>query len=1004
VYGRRVDGLELAEAAVAEGEPPGAVVVLADGRAESVVHCFGTTERGGDRRVGPRTIFRLASVSKVVTALAAAVAVREGLLDLDASVTTYLPDLRLKSRFGDDRAETERITPRHLLSHMAGLPRQARVGNGVADWPAHVRSIGECWMRFPVGHRMGYSDIGPDLLGHVLEVVSGETFPSFVADRILGPLGMDDATFEPAVAVTRPDRAHGYVGGPAAPISGTVPAGSLYASGRDIGRLLRFVLASELVHELATIPFPAPGQTEGYALGMRWQRTEWNELALGHAGSGYGFLTDLWWLPDSGVGAALLTSSQDHALRGRVVWDVLRPHGRPSAPPPVDPTPGGARADTALAGSYLDPVYGSLVVEEQDGRLGLAGETFRQLDFVDAHEAVAHGTGERYRFVRRDGNAPQQILRVRDGAGWAYNVGPTDAAGPDDPAWSAHEGWYEADRPFRVERRNGHLHALDRRLEPHTDGVFFTPSGFAVEFEPGGVWFANRFCPRRSHDLPWGAMEHEGEAVAAEAEPGQVAHDPVTPQALADFMAQGWAPAQPLADGPSAAAPFLAARRAALSEAFPGEWLVVPTGNPKVRANDTDYPFRPGTDFYWLTGSMEPDAVLVMAPVEGGHEATLYTAPRMDRSTPAFFTDRRYGELWVGPRLGLEAEVLLGITCDDVATLPAVLDSLPEGASARVLRGFDAAVDARVPDRDDDHDKAFATALSELRLVKDEHEAELLQEAVDATIRGFEDAVAALGEAKRFEHNGERWIEGTFFRRARVEGNDVGYGSIVACGAHACTLHWVDNRGAVRDGDLALLDMGVESAELYTADVTRTLPINGRFTDVQRDVYDAVWRAQQAALAEVRPGAEFLAPHRAAMAVLVDWLLERGILTGEASDILDEKAQLHRRYTLHGTSHMLGLDVHDCAEARNEMYRKGPLEVGYCLTVEPGLYFQPDDLTVAAEYRGIGVRIEDDVLVTADGHRNLSAALPTRADDVEAWMAGILSASRSTGSSGSPAS
>jgi Xaa-Pro aminopeptidase len=497
-------------------------------------------------------------------------------------------------------------------------------------------------------------------------------------------------------------------------------------------------------------------------------------------------------------------------------------------------------------------------------------------------------------------------------------------------------------------------------------------------------------------------MEHDAAEPPAEAQAGQVAHDPATPEALARFMSEGWAPARPLADGPATGAPFSARRREALSAAFPGEWVVVPTGNPKVRSNDTDFPFRPGTDFYWLTGSMEPDAVLVLAPTAEGHEATLYTAPRMDRSTPAFFTDRRYGELWVGPRLGLEAEVLLGLPCRDAADLAEVLGAIPADAPARVLRGVDPTVDAQLPEGADD--AALATTLSELRLVKDEHEVELLQEAVDATIRGFEDAVAALAEAKRFEHNGERWIEGTFFRRARVEGNDVGYGSIVACGGHACTLHWVDNRGAVRDGDLALLDMGVESAELYTADVTRTLPITGRFTEVQRDVYDAVWRAQQAAFAEVRPGADFLAPHRAAMVVLVDWLLERGILTGDAADILDENAQLYRRYTLHGVSHMLGLDVHDCAAARNEMYRKGPLEVGYCLTIEPGLYFQPDDLTVPEEYRGIGVRIEDDLVVTADGYRNLSAALPTQADEVEAWMAGLLGGVRAGGSAGSPGS
>jgi Xaa-Pro aminopeptidase len=368
----------------------------------------------------------------------------------------------------------------------------------------------------------------------------------------------------------------------------------------------------------------------------------------------------------------------------------------------------------------------------------------------------------------------------------------------------------------------------------------------------------------------------------------------------------------------------------------------------------------------------------------------------MDRSTKAFFADRRYGELWVGPRLGLEAEVLLGLACAPLDELEATLKRV-EGTPVRVLRGLDASVDAALPPAevelaaDQLHpDAELAQALAELRLVKDAHEVELLQQAVDATVRGFGDAVRELAVAKR-RANGERWIEGTFWRRARAEGNDVGYGSIVACGPHACTLHWVDNTGPVRDGDLALLDMGVESSELYTADVTRTIPVSGRFTEVQRQVYDAVHAAQLAGLAAVAPGAEFLAPHRAAMRVLTEWLVERGILRCTVDDALDEEHQYHRRYTLHGTSHMLGIDVHDCAAARSERYRKGTLVPGICLTVEPGLYFQPDDLTVPERYRGIGVRIEDDVLVTETGRRNLSAGLPAQADEVEAWMAELLS-------------
>jgi Xaa-Pro aminopeptidase len=455
-----------------------------------------------------------------------------------------------------------------------------------------------------------------------------------------------------------------------------------------------------------------------------------------------------------------------------------------------------------------------------------------------------------------------------------------------------------------------------------------------------------------------------------------------TPAALIDFMSGHWA-IRPLdVDGPVAAAPFLAARRAAVAAKFPEDWLVIPTGPLKVRANDTDYRFRAGTDFAWLAGYHEPDAVLVLAP---GGEATLYTAPRADRSTPNFFTDRRYGELWVGPRLGLdEVRILLSIDTAPLDELAGALKSA-EGATVRLVRGIDGRVDELVTPIEEGDDRLLQT-LSDLRLVKDDHEVQCLQQAVNATVAGFEDVVRALPEAER---SSERWVEGTFNRRARTKGNDVGYETIAACGQHACTLHWIRNDGAVRQGDLLLLDAGVEGPDLYTADVTRTLPVSGRFTPEQREVYEVVWRAQHAALAECRPGQPFLAPHRAAMRVITSWLVEVGILAGSVEEALDEQHRFHTRYTLHGTSHMLGLDVHDCANARND-YRKESLVAGMVLTVEPGCYLQPDDLTVPERYRGIGVRIEDDVLITADGHRVLSAALPTHADAVEAWMAGLL--------------
>ena len=190
--------------------------------------------------------------------------------------------------------------------------------------------------------------------------------------------------------------------------------------------------------------------------------------------------------------------------------------------------------------------------------------------------------------------------------------------------------------------------------------------------------------------------------------------------------------------------------------------------------------------------------------------------------------------------------------------------------------------------------------------------------------------------------------------------------------------------------------MGAETDELYTADITRTMPVTGEWTPDQRRVYSAVLDAQNAAMAEVKAGADFLAPHRAAMWVLADHLHNWGILPVTAAVSCDPDperpgAGLHRRYTLHGTSHMLGIDVHDCAAARNEVYRDGPLESGYVLTVEPGLYFQPNDLSVPKALRGLAVRIEDDVLVTDGDSVNLSAALPREPDEISAWMRHVQS-------------
>jgi Xaa-Pro aminopeptidase len=453
---------------------------------------------------------------------------------------------------------------------------------------------------------------------------------------------------------------------------------------------------------------------------------------------------------------------------------------------------------------------------------------------------------------------------------------------------------------------------------------------------------------------------------------------------LAESMRTGWADTELHGLEPIAQAAHTAARRAALSERFPGDRIVVPAGRLKTRSNDTEYPFRASTEYAYLTGDQTENGVLVLEPSgDTGHTATVYLLPRSNRENGEFWLSGQ-GELWVGRRHSLaEAEQLLGIPAKDVRELP---EALAEATGpVRVVRGHDAVVEKALTDKvTAERDEELRVYLSETRAVKDDFEIGELQKAVDSTVRGFEDVVKVLDKA---EATSERYIEGTFFLRARVEGNDVGYGSICAAGPHACTLHWVRNDGPVRSGDLLLLDAGVETHSLYTADVTRTLPISGAYSDIQRKVYDAVYEAQEAGIAAVRPGAKFRDFHDAAQHVLAEKLVEWGLLEGPVERVLE--LGLQRRWTLHGTGHMLGMDVHDCAAARTEAYVDGTLEPGMCLTVEPGLYFQADDLTVPEEYRGIGVRIEDDILVTEDGNRNLSAGLPRASAEVEAWMAAL---------------
>ena len=464
-------------------------------------------------------------------------------------------------------------------------------------------------------------------------------------------------------------------------------------------------------------------------------------------------------------------------------------------------------------------------------------------------------------------------------------------------------------------------------------------------------------------------------------------HDTAPSAAFADFMSKNWANI-PLADlDTSPIVKNCAARRNVLSAAFKGLRVILPSGQDKVRSNDCFYLYRPHSAFAYYTGvqgvEANPDAVLVLEPNGDSHDAILFIKPRSTRDTDAFYRDAKYGELWVGRRYTTEdAKQRYQIESRNVTELEKFLsDKKP----AVLIRGEDDSVDALVAEHARDAELAEFTSAQ--RFIKDEYEINELQKAVDATGRGFGDMIKVLQDATKHER-GERVVEGAFYARARAEGNDLGYSTIAAAGAHACVLHWVRNDGKVKNGELILIDAGIEMDSYYTADITRTLPVNGKFTAAQRELYMLVFESQLAGFAATKPGATITEINRACHEVLAKGLEKLGALPVSAEESLKPENGFHRRWTLHNVSHMLGLDVHDCALAKREVYL-GPLAEGMVITVEPGLYIQPDDELFPPEFRGIGIRIEDDVVVTADGCRNLSDKLPRHPDEIEKWMAGL---------------
>lgn len=424
-------------------------------------------------------------------------------------------------------------------------------------------------------------------------------------------------------------------------------------------------------------------------------------------------------------------------------------------------------------------------------------------------------------------------------------------------------------------------------------------------------------------------------------------------------------------------------RQRLLDQIGPDAVAIVIGAGLVTRSNDTEYAFRQNSDFWYLTGFEHPDAIAVLR-TDGGPAYTLFVQPR-DKSA----------ETWTGRRPGVEGAVERygAVEAHDVALFSERLPEIVRGVDRLYHSlGLRPEIDERLVQIQAEARRQSRSApppveaiidprglVHEMRLFKSEDEISLMRRAAEISAAAHR-AAARLAVPGRYEYE----LEAELFRHFRGEGGaGPAYGSIVAGGENATILHYVSNACLLREGELVLIDAGTEY-QGYASDVTRTYPVGHRYTGAGKEVYEAVLDAQQLALSECKPGRTLPEIHDITVHRLCEHMVALGLLAGDVDEIVASES--YRTYYMHGTSHWLGLDVHDVGLYRQN-HEPRALEPGMVFTVEPGLYIPVDDPKAPEHFRGVGVRIEDDVIVTESGHENLNTAIPKAPDDVERWVA-----------------
>ena len=424
--------------------------------------------------------------------------------------------------------------------------------------------------------------------------------------------------------------------------------------------------------------------------------------------------------------------------------------------------------------------------------------------------------------------------------------------------------------------------------------------------------------------------------------------------------------------------------RKAFMKKITGGVAIFPSALQAMRTHSTEYRYRQDANFYYLTGFEEPEAVCVIAPDHPEHQYILFVRPRVPEQ-----------EVWTGKRAGVDgAKEHFG--ADEAYPIEEFDEKISEyiGTSERLYYGFgeDEAFNWKIIEllkgyrRQRMREGTGPTTLidptdilAEMRLVKDETELGRIRAAVDISVEAHIAAMQAVHPGM-YEYELESLIDSIYRKNG---GTGPAFLTIVANGANATTLHYTTNNCLIEDGDLVLIDAGCEY-QYYCGDITRTFPANGKFTDAQRAVYQSVLDVQCEIIESIRPGVSIGDPAQKAVEMLTEAMIELGLLVGEKEKIIEE--QEYRKFYMHSVGHMLGVEVHDVTKTRDgEEYRT--FQPGMVMTVEPGLYIDPDSENVPTEYLGIGVRIEDNILVTESGCEVLTAGVPKTPDEIENLMA-----------------